>query len=273
MSRRLRGSAVRLNSDVVQIEFHLPMQWCKRMTWTRTDLKRSYVCNQGMLKFFRERRTWSQQQLSEHSGVSVRVVSKAEAGETVSKSSIDSFAGALSTAEHEIFPEDLISFPRELAEKFVDALYVHKAKMMEVFLEFVDPDAVFYVIGDPKKLPFAGKHQGPRAYRRALRKYFEIFDFVPGFDHANAFEYFPSGTDVVLWGESLVRLIGSDAEPIKVQHRQRLRFRRGLLYSYEDHFDTDKGEKDVATAAEVLGDKVYDPLEDSGFSMPSKSKG
>ena len=83
------------------------------MAWTRTQLERSYVCNLQMLKFFRKRKGWSQQQLCEQANVSVRVVSKAETGTPISTASIDKFSLALTTPEHTVFPEDLISQPLE----------------------------------------------------------------------------------------------------------------------------------------------------------------
>ena len=57
-----------------------------------------------------------------------------------------------------------------------------------------------------------------------------------------------------------------------VQHRKRFRYRRGLLLSFEDHYDIGEGERKVAKSAEVHGKKVYDPLEDSGFESKTESK-
>ena len=237
------------------------------MNWERTDLKRSYICNRDILKFFRERKDWSQQKLAEETGLSVRVVSKAEAGHAISTASIAAIAAELSVESGLVFPEDLISFPLELIKQFIDALYTHKEKMMDVVEHLIDPDAVFRVTGDPKRIPFAGVHKGCRAFRRSLKKFSQILENPADFDHESAFQYFSKGNDVVVWGTSLVRLVDSEAEPEPMEHRQRLRFRRGLLYSYEDHYDFEMGKRVVENAAEVLGDKIYDPLEDSRSSI------
>lgn len=233
------------------------------MTWTKTNLARSYACNVQMLKFFRKRKQWSQSQLCEQADVSVRVVSKAERGTAISTGSIDKFATALSTQNHTVFPEDLISHPRELAERFVNALHVEKHKIMMSVNDMIDPEAVFKIAGNPKKIPFAGTHRGTRAYRRALTKFFQIFEIPDDFDHTAAYEYFPKGTDVLLWGTTSLKLIGSVKPATEIQFRKRFRFRRGLLISFDDHYDTVEGERKVANAAEVLGKKVYEPLEDS----------
>jgi len=236
------------------------------MAWTRTNLERSYVCNVQMIKFFRKRKGWSQQQLCEQADVSVRVVSKAEAGTAISTGSIDKFATSLSIPNHTVFPEDLVSRPRDLAKRFVSALHINKEKLLDSVGDMIDPDAEFRIVGDPKKIPYAGLHRGPRAYRRALRKYFQIFEIPTGFDHQAAYEYFTKGTEVVLWGATQLKLIGSNTEAAKVQSRKRFQFRRGLLLTFEDHYDVGEGERKVADAANVQGKKVYDPLEDSSFS-------
>lgn len=234
-----------------------------QMPWTWEKLERSYVCNQDVLKFFRHRKRLSQQQLCDQSGVSVRVVSKAEAGATIATSSIDKLATALSLPNQEVFPEDLITFPLELTKLIVAATHSHKERLMDVVGHLIDPDAVFRIAGNPRKIPFAGMHRGARGYRRALTKFFQIFEITKDFDHTTAFEYFPKGTDVVLWGSANYRLVDSDGPTEKVQQRKRFRYRRGLLYAFDDHFDIGRSETVVAKAAEVLGSEVYDPLEDS----------
>ena len=233
------------------------------MSWTRENLNRSYVCNRELLKFFRERKSWSQQELSDQSSTSVRVICKAEAGESIATASIARLAEALSIADHVVYPEDLISYPVDLCRKFVDALREHRYRMTDVIDGMIDKDATFRITGDPKRIPFAGEHKQIGAYRRALKKFFQIFEYAPSFDHSTAYEYYPRGTDVVLWGVAQVRLIEGDGEIEALPHRRRFRFRRGLLYSFEDHYDVGRGEQFVADAVAIQGQRVYDPVEDS----------
>ena len=235
------------------------------MAWKETDLKRSYVCNREMLKFFRERKGWSQQQLCDQSGVSVRVVSKGEAGNPISNGSIDKLATAFSIPEYVVYPEDLISHPTELAKQFVTALYSEQKNFLNSVGEIIDADAIFRVVGDPKKIPFAGLHRGPRAYRRAVKKFFQIFEIEEGLDHAASYEYFPKGTEVVLWGTSRLKLIGSELPPTDVSFRKRFRFRRGLLYSFEDHHNISQSERKVARAVRFQGSRVFDSVDDSSL--------
>jgi len=242
------------------------------MNWTRTDLQRSYVCNREVLKCFRERKTWSQRQLADESGVSVRVITKAEAGQSIATSSIARLADALKTENQVVFPEDLISFPIDVCKSFLTALHVHKHRMTDVISDYVEEDVTFCITGEPAKIPFAGMHRGLRAYRRALKKFFQIFEYDPAFNHSQAYEYFPNGTDVVLWGVVRVRLIDGNGEIESLPHRQRFRFRRGLLYSFEDQYDLEKGQRFVTDAVAIHGSKVYDPLEDSQFDKEDEKK-
>lgn len=236
----------------------------RSIPWTRKNLDRSYPCNAAMVKFFRRRKNWVQQQLAEHSGLGLRAIGKAESGSNVSTRSIAKLAAALSGPEQTVYPEDLISFPSELAKKFVQSLHSQKDKMSESVAAFVDAEAVFRIAGDPKKIPFAGEHKSFRAFCRALRRFYQIMDVPQKFDPISAFEFYEKGTDVMLWGSTLVSVGSSRSQPERLPRQQRFRFRKGKLYSYEDLFDIRQGEKMVADAAEIRGHRVYDPLEDSG---------
>ena len=231
--------------------------------WELDQLKKSYACNSDILMFFRTRRGFSQQKLAERTDLSVRVISKAEAGQAISNGSVAKIAGALRTNAQEVFPEDLISFPLELSKRFIAAQFELKEDMMDLVGEMVDPKAIFRIVGDPERIPFAGTHQGVRAYRRSLKKYFQIVEIPDNFDHHSAFEYFTNGTEVVSWGTTLVRPAESSDEPEPIQHRIRMRFQRGRLISFEDIYDVTRGEKFTEIAARKVGDEIYDPLEDS----------
>jgi transcriptional regulator with XRE-family HTH domain len=235
------------------------------MNWKRTNLERSYICNRDLIKFFRERMGWSQQQLSIESDVSVRVISKAEAGESIATASIARLAAVFAINGSPVYPEDLISNPVEMCRTFMNVLHLRKYRMVDVLGERIEPHATFRITGDPKLVPFAGNHTGLRAYRRALKKFFQIFEFAPSFDHTEAYEYYPSGTDVVLWGVAQVRLIEGDGAVLSLPHRQRFRYRRGKLYSFEEHYDVEQEKRFVSDAVEIQGSKVFDWLEDSSF--------
>lgn len=242
----------------------------RRMNWQQSNLQRSYVCNRELIKFFRKRLGWSQQQLSNESEISVRVISKAETGESIATSSIERLASTLSVQNHMVYPEDLISRPLEMCHKFMDALHSRKYRVLDDLERMVEPDATFRITGDPQFVPFAGQHEGVAAYRKALKKFFQIFEFASAFDHMKAYEYYPRGTDVVLWGTALVELVGGNGDVKAISHRQRFRFRRGKLYSLEDHYDVQQEERFVTDAAALRGDGIFDWLEDSSFGDKGK---
>lgn len=235
------------------------------MGWSQENLKRGYVCNHELVKFFRKIKGWPQQHLAEVAVVSVRVVCKAESGESISTASIEKLANALSRPNQTVHPEDLISFPIETCREFVTDLHQNRHRVVDMMEDKIEKDAVFRVTGDPERIPFAGVHHGVTNYRLALKKFFEILEYAPDFDYENAYEFYPSGTEVVVWGNARLRPFEGDREIRTFAHRRLFRFRRGRLFALEDQYDLEQGGQMVDAAKAVLGDKVFTPPIDSRF--------
>jgi transcriptional regulator with XRE-family HTH domain len=92
------------------------------MSWLRTrHLKRSLVVNGEMLKFFRSRRGWTQEELATIVGYTGRVIRKAEASGSLHPDTIEILAEALSGPDWTVDPEDLVTIPESMARAVINA--------------------------------------------------------------------------------------------------------------------------------------------------------
>lgn len=197
----------------------------------------SVACNAEMLKYLREQRGWTQEELAHRAECSDRLVRKAESGQPVQRQSIASFAAALDSAEHPVHPDDLTSDPVALAKKYTEALHVHQANLVDAIRHFLDDEVVFRISGDPTVVPFAGEHRGVEAIDRGFKLFFSILELPENHDFTKHHRYIAQGTDVVIWGESYLHPKGQPmAKPMSISNL--LRFRRGKLYHFEDNYDT-----------------------------------
>lgn len=200
----------------------------------------SLACNRSLLKQLRERRGLTQADMARLSGYSERLIVKAESGGTLSVRTIEDLADVLSTGDQIVYAEDLVSDPITLAKKFIDILHVHQKEAVAAMRHFLDEEVVFHITGDVKTIPFAGTHRGIEELDRAFKIFFTILEVPEGHDHTSHYHYVGQGTDVVVWGESWIKPRGlSMDKPMSVSNL--LRFRKGKLYHYEDHFDTQLG--------------------------------
>ena len=203
------------------------------MAWTRTNLPRSYPCNTSFLKFYRNRRNWTQKQLAERVGYSERLIRKAESGQSISISTIDELATVLSSDETKIYPEDLITCHESLARAFTEAWYSKQQHMADVIKHFVHDDTRFHILGDQRCLPFAGCYRGPDDFSRAAGQFFSKMEVPAGHDFKTYYKYVARGLEVSVWGESWIHPIGAPLnQPVPIT--QRFRFERGKLHTFVD---------------------------------------
>ncbi len=84
--------------------------------------KKHFQVNGELVAFYRNQKNWTQETLSGESGLSVRVISKAEKGGSLEWNTISSLANALSSPTQKVHPDDLITDPRALAAKVFSQL-------------------------------------------------------------------------------------------------------------------------------------------------------
>lgn len=210
------------------------------MAWSTEHVKAAYECNKELLKFYREQRGWTQAKLASVAGYSERLISKAEAGRSVSSDTVADLAEALSTSDCPIFPEDLISDPLQFARIYIQSLYRFREKMFEHVRPFLAEDVIFRVAGDPARIPFAGEYHGAEGVQLLMQRFFAIMEVPPNYDPMPYYRFVGQGNNVVIWGETWMHPFG---RPLKTPMPITLlmRFRRGKLYRFEDRFDTEMG--------------------------------
>ena len=85
--------------------------------------KVSSACEPLLFRQLREQRGWTQATLAAKSGYSLRLISKMEAGKSVSPQSHQDVADALSLPERPVSVDDLTSNPVGLARQYIAAMY------------------------------------------------------------------------------------------------------------------------------------------------------
>jgi transcriptional regulator with XRE-family HTH domain len=202
------------------------------MSWTRTELKRSYPCNPELIKFLRERKKWSQKQLAKESGYCERLICKAEAGGSIASATIDVLAKTLSTPDMRIHPEDLISDPVALSRKFIEATHTLQRDVVKGIRHFSHPEGEFRFF-ECLKGQYDGNYQGLQQLDIAAEKFFDIHAFVPGQDFVASYRYFGMGNEVVVWGNSALQ-ISSTGVLKDIEVTMRLHFEKGKLIRMDD---------------------------------------
>lgn len=196
---------------------------------------RSHSCNPDRLLSFRKGRSWNQRQLADASGLSQRVISKAESGESLSPQSIVRIAEALTTEALPIFPEDLVTNQLVIAKAYVEMFYSHQVNISEKMKEFFTSDVTFEFSGDESKIPFAGLHRGLNEFGQAIRNFYRLFTIGTALPES-AYEFYEKDKQVVFWGSIEIGLAASDqTQPVVVA--MRFHFNRGKISHVDCHVD------------------------------------
>lgn len=211
------------------------------MPWTKTDRKNSFACNGDLVRTLRRSKGLSQSQLSDLSGYSVRLISKAEAGNRVTLATLEVLAQALSTPERTVATEELISGPIQIAKLFTDAIHGDGTKAFSRIRAFLTDDVVFSISGDPNEFSYAGIHQGIDNVELAVTRLFSEMTIPEEEGGWEAhYQFFQSDETVVIWGRCRMHRIGEEpGSPVPVT--QRLKFRDGKICFFEDRFDPADG--------------------------------
>lgn len=217
------------------------------MPWAKTDLKRSYECNE-LLTTFRLKRGWTQSKLAQETGYSERLVRKAEMGRSVSTDAIADLADALSLPDDPLLPEDLISDIVHLARVFVEAWYVQQKHAVDRIRYFLDDDIAFDFAGeDAEGVPFAGKYRGPDQLAEFFASFFSYCEVPDQFDHTPFYSFHADGNAVSVVGQSWIHPIGHPLDQ-PIDTHLLMEFRAGKLFRVRDLFDTQRGSDAIKNA-------------------------
>ena len=202
------------------------------MSWSKSELKRSYPCNPVLVKFLRRRKKWSQKQLAKEAGYCERLVCKAESGGSIASATIEVLAKTLSTPDMKVFPEDLISDPIALSKKFIEAAHTLQRDLVKGIAHFTDPSGEFNFVQCAKG-DYAGSYRGIAALNDAAGKFFDAQSFVEGQDFEGSYQYYGNGNEVVAWGTSTIR-VTETGELIDLNITLRFFYEKGRLKRIED---------------------------------------
>jgi len=197
--------------------------------------RKSLTCIPVRILALRKRRGWNQRQLADASGLSQRVISKAEAGKTLLTQSIQQIASALATANNPVFPEDLITDQLAIARIYLKAFHTRQARMTESIYEHLAQNPTFDFSGSEKRILFAGFHEGINEFDQAIRYFFRMFK-IPADMPENEYDFYENDNQVVCWGKMQIGL----AESIDLKTTTfaiRFYFERGKIKYIESHFD------------------------------------
>jgi len=197
--------------------------------------RESLTCVPLRLSALRKRRGWNQRQLAAASGLSQRVISKAESGKTLLSQSVQQIASALATSSNPVFPEDLITDQIEIARAFLKAFHTRQIKMIDGIYEHLTVNPTFDFTGSEKKILFAGRHEGVNEFAQAIRYFFRMFK-VSSTARESEYDFFESESQVICWGKMRIGLAeNKDLNPTTFAIR--FNFERGKIKHIESHFD------------------------------------
>jgi transcriptional regulator with XRE-family HTH domain len=218
------------------------------MSWLSTrHLKRSLPVNGEMLKFYRARRGWTQDELASIAGYTERVIRKAEASGSLHPDTIEILAEALSSHDWTVNPEDLVTTPELMARAVIHAYRYKERQVVANVNSLLHNDLTVYAAGEEVGLPFAGRYAGVDGFDKFFGNYFEAFVrpdkelFQP--------KFYSQGNEVILHGQEAVQANDSK-EVISSWIFIKFTFERGQLIRYENFYDTAK----AALYLQTLGD-------------------
>ena len=224
------------------------------MPWSEPPQQKSYVCNGQLLKTYRQRRKWTQEQLAAECDLSVRVIAKAEGGGSLHPDTLDRIAAALSEPDDGIHPEDLASNPEAIVREFLGNLKEHRGDVVPNSRHLLSDDIVYIMPGDPDALPFAGEHLGVEAADRSVRAFFDMVEITDP-DEWTTEMVSCHGQEVI--AVQLVRgqLKGlsevSDKPPPPTLVVYRMVVQRGKIVVFDEHYPAEMAKENVRLQALV----------------------
>lgn len=207
------------------------------MPWLTRPRCRSLRCNGEMLRYFRERRRFTQEELANRAEVCVRVVAKAEAGGALFADTVETLAHALSGSGDLVHPEDLVSDPRSLALQFFRNYAVYERQLVAKSHAFLAENLVARMAGDPREIPFSGIFEGVDGFDRLWGAFFGTVHRPDKELAVMPQVLVVEGNHVFAIAKEIADLPGlpSMGPQTLMTH---LRFERGKLADFETHFDT-----------------------------------
>jgi hypothetical protein len=191
--------------------------------------------NADLLKSLRGQYRWTQEELAAHADVSRRVVAKAEGSEPVASRTIKAFVRAFRQAGADVQEADFTIDIDMLARRFLTNYATYEADCVKHSLDFLSPDIVAVLDGDPETNPIAGEHRGLEEFDKLWKTFFGMFVRVGGTLGDNP-ETRCVGNEVIAWGHEAVHLPG--VSPVAAGFvLLRMTFKDGKMVRFVDHYE------------------------------------
>jgi transcriptional regulator with XRE-family HTH domain len=191
--------------------------------------------NAPLLKSLRKELDWTQEDLAARADLSVRVIAKAEAGQLVAPRTARALVKALREAGLQVSEADLVCNPELLVRTFLKNYVEHQAECVAKSRDFISPDVVAFVDGDPASNPIAGTYRGIDEFDAFWRKFFAIFVR----DGGSLGEY-PQirsvRNEVFAWGHEHIRVPQAEPQPAGFV-MIRVRVAGGKIVYFEDRYE------------------------------------
>lgn len=189
----------------------------------------------NLLREFRTKLNWTQEDLAKASGYSSRLIRKLESNGAAEIETLENIAEALSIRGNQVTPEMLTLNIVATARAWMDALNAHGPRMVAAIAHFLSEDFEFHCPGDPNVTPFAGTWKGASGLHEFFGIYFSIFDRLP---HADV-TYSVGENIVVARFHEYARVNGVMLGPVRVN--MCFSFRNGLITRIDDDYDSVAG--------------------------------
>jgi transcriptional regulator with XRE-family HTH domain len=208
------------------------------MPWLRNPHEQTLPVNGELVCYYRQLRGWTQGQFAETAGYSRRLVSKAEANGVLRRETISDLADSLSIPGSTVTPEDLVSDPQFIGWKFIELFAKRERAFVRYFQDALAEDAICYVSGSVKKIPFAGRYVGNEGMQEYADRFFGMMQRPRKLIFVESATVMHQGNLVMIDSCDVWKL--PDAPPFEGSVQVVLNFERGKIVHIKIHLEEDR---------------------------------
>lgn len=206
------------------------------MPWKVPPKQRSLPCNGELIRYYRKQAGWTQDDLSQRAGYTVRLIRKVESGRPVHADTIEDIADSMASIGLPVTPEDLVSDPLTMARRFCRLLSSDEGNAAKATVPLLANEMSMTVAGDPELYPFAGSFAGTCGYDEFCRNFFRVM-FCPDKSFWRP-KIVAHGNEALSWGVQQMQLPDAE-EPIFSMLVFRFVFDRGKIIRIEDDYNVE----------------------------------
>lgn len=214
---------------------------------SRSASSRYQACNGETIRSLRRALGWTQAELAQKAGYSVRLIQKAESGGSLAPTTLEVLAQTLKSDEMCVTVSDLSATPLTVVQEFISLLNEHVGETGVAAQHLLAEDISVWCAGDPQEVPFAGEYLGIKNVIEFFRTFSAVLTASPEGLLQNV-RYLANGPIVVCWAEAYAHVEGMPGPMPTVWVNHRYEVRSGKIVRFENHFDTQVGTQHLAEA-------------------------